>query len=641
MHVGLVSFNHITRVLLALLVWLASACSLGEAVVTLGPTEPAPTAIDHWEMALTEGDLWHYFPGESEPDPAWKTDPSVASSWAAGAGGIGYGDDDDTTIIEPTLSLYMTSSFELIELRDILEATLYIDYDDAYVAYLNGVEIARNGIGIPGDTPAFDAPSDSPHEAQLYSGGLPEVVALSVDSLVQGQNHLAIQIHNTSLSSSDMSARVFVAVGMTTDEQTYQPLPEWFKAPMTSSNLPIILINTDGQPIVDDPRMTATMQIINNGPDARNVITDPPSDYDGPISIEHRGSTSQGFPKKQYGFETQDAAGDNHNTSLLGMPEENDWILNAPYSDKSLMRNVLAYDLGRAMGRYAPRAEFCEVFLNGRYEGVYVLLEKIKRDTERVNIQELGPSETSGGYIIKIDKFTGAGGEGWQSPVEVEGWNSPFFQFEDPEAGELSETQRDYISNYVSEFEAALMSDDFSIYRDFIELGSFVDFMIVQEVSRNVDAYRLSTFLHKHHDNQSGRLHAGPLWDFNLGFGNANYMDGFETAGWAFNESTPFWWARFFDDPVFTEALRCRWEELRGTVLSDASFTSQIAGYETLLLEAQERNFQRWSILGQHLWPNYVVGESHAEEVDYLETWTLDRIHWLDENIPGACTTSG
>ena len=94
-------------------------------------------------------------------------------------------------------------------------------------------------------------------------------------------------------------------------------------------------------------------------------------------------------------------------------------------------------------------------------------------------------------------------------------------------------------------------------------------------------------------------------------------------------------------DSLDTKALRCRWEELRGTVLSDANLTSQIAGYETLLLEAQERNFQRWPILGQHLWPNYVVGESHAEEVDYLETWTLDRVEWLDENIPGTCTTPG
>ena len=164
------------------------------------------------------------------------------------------------------------------------------------------------------------------------------------------------------------------------------------------------------------------MRAINNEEGQRNNITDDGTDYDGRIAIEFRGSTSQGFPKKPYGLETQDSAGEN--IQFLGMPTENDWVLHNPYSDKSLMRNVLAFDMARAMGRYSPRTKFCEVFLNGQYQGVYVLMEKIKRDSNRVNIAELdatmnGGDALTGGYIVKIDKFNGSGGAGWQSPFEI------------------------------------------------------------------------------------------------------------------------------------------------------------------------------------------------------------------------------
>lgn len=157
-------------------------------------------------------------------------------------------------------------------------------------------------------------------------------------------------------------------VPATTPSEPQTDLPDGF-----STNLPLIFIDTQTD-IVDEPKVTGKMQVINTEDGLNTPIQE--SEYDGAIGIEIRGQTSQGFPKKQYSLETRDAEGDNNNVSLLGMPEENDWILYAPYSDKSLMRNVLAYDLARVMGRYASRVEFAEVVLNGSYQGVYVLLEK-------------------------------------------------------------------------------------------------------------------------------------------------------------------------------------------------------------------------------------------------------------------------
>jgi len=183
----------------------------------------------------------------------------------------------------------------------------------------------------------------------------------------------------------------------------------------TSSNLPIVVINTIGQTIIDDPRIVCDMGIIDNGFGFINSINDPFNNYNGKISIEYRGSQSQSFPKKSYALETQDSIGNNNNVSLLGMPVENDWILYAPYSDKSLMRNFLTFDLGRKMGNYSPRTVYCELVVNGDYKGIYILMEKIKRDNDRVDIAKLDTNDLAGdsltgGYIIKVDKFTGTGG---------------------------------------------------------------------------------------------------------------------------------------------------------------------------------------------------------------------------------------
>ena len=147
-----------------------------------------------------------------------------------------------------------------------------------------------------------------------------------------------------------------------------------------SSNLPIIKIKTNGLDIPYDPRIIAEMGVINNGPDMRNNVDNPATDFAGRISIEIRGAISRKFPKKSYALETQDADGDNANVSLLGMPAENDWILHAPYSDKTLMRNVLAYHLAWQTGHYASRTRYCELLVNDEYMGIYVLMEKIKID---------------------------------------------------------------------------------------------------------------------------------------------------------------------------------------------------------------------------------------------------------------------
>ena len=427
----------------------------------------------------------------------------------------------------------------------------------------------------------------------------------------------------------------------------------------TSSNLPIVLIETDGREIVDDPKITARMGIIDNGPGALNQVTDVPNNYDGFIGIELRGASSQAFyPKKQYGVETRDADGKSLNVSLLGFPEENDWVLYAPYGDKSLVRNVLTYRLARRMGRYASRTRFCEVVLNGTYQGIFVLMEKIKRDDNRVDVNKLKPDETfgddlTGGYIIKIDKQSGSEIGGWTSayPAAYAPEKDVLYQYHDPKPSELVAEQKTYIQNYVAAFEEAMAASTFEDpdvgYPAFIDLDSFVDFVIVNELGKNVDGYRLSTFLYKDKDSKGGKLHAGPVWDFNFAFGNADYYGGADAEGFQFdfaqtsdNFPIPFWWKKLAESETFREALGNRWAALRQGALHEDSLMQSVDAMATLLNEAQARNFERWPILGEYVWPNAFIGQTYAEEVDYLKRWLGARVAWLDANLLAPTTVA-
>ena len=168
----------------------------------------------------------------------------------------------------------------------------------------------------------------------------------------------------------------------------------------TSSNLPIVVIETGGFDIpYDDPRLIADMGVIYNSQGTRNNITDPFNNYDGKISIEIRGSSSAGWSKKSYSFETRNPDNSNNNISLIGLPRENDWVLYAPYYDRSFLRNVFTFHLAREMGWYASRTRYCELLLDGEYKGIYVLMEKVKRDSNRVHISKLTDLDVYGDEI--------------------------------------------------------------------------------------------------------------------------------------------------------------------------------------------------------------------------------------------------
>ncbi len=392
------------------------------------------------------------------------------------------------------------------------------------------------------------------------------------------------------------------------------------------------------------------MGIIWNGVGKRNSLSDPMNNFSGKIGIEIRGSSSQMFPKKSYGLETKNSSLQTTDYPLLDMPDENDWILYAPYTDKTLIRNVLTYTLDAKLGHWSPRCRFVELFLNGTYQGVYVLMEKIKRNKNRVDIAKLKNTDNSGedltgGYIIKIDKTTGSGGDGWYSNYSnVTG--KTYYQYDYPKYDEITNPQKSYIQTYIKILENALYTENFKYpgnYHEFLNDSSFVDFMIINEMSKNVDGYRLSSYLYK---DKNGMMNCGPIWDFNLGYGNANYYDAWITSGFQYKANLgtdgwqiPFWWAKLMKDQAFVTKLKNRWTTLRKKELSDQRINYVIDSLTNLLSESKDRNYLCWKgVMGFYVWPNYYIGQTYSDEINWMKSWITQRLAFLDQQWQGEVT---
>ena len=402
--------------------------------------------------------------------------------------------------------------------------------------------------------------------------------------------------------------------------------------------------------IVDEPKVPAALTIKR----LDSTL------YEGIIGIEIRGESSQFFDKKSYGFETWDSQYNDLDVALIGFPEEEDWILYGPFSDKSLIRNKLIYELSNRMGRYTTKTEFVELTINYEYKGLYIFMEKLKRDKNRIDISKLENADIdeeliSGGYIIKIDKSDMEDGSytdynSFQSQFDVFGNENGDirinFNYEYPKPGEIHANQKNYIKNYFYEFESSLASNNFKDpingFRKYIDEDSFIDFFILNELSNNVDGYRLSTYLQK---DRNEKLVIGPIWDFNLSFGNADYCGGERYDVWCFkfNErclgdywNVPFWWNRLLEDEKFVDKLKGRWNQLRLNILSDNNIITLIEEQYSFLNNETDiinRNFNKWKIFGIYIWPNSFIGNNYYEEIDFLKNWIKERTKWLDESI--------
>jgi len=423
------------------------------------------------------------------------------------------------------------------------------------------------------------------------------------------------------------------------------------------TNLPIVVINTNGQTLVDSPSKIVQFGIINNS-NHINHPTDAFNDYDAYALMQFRGSSSQQFPKKSFNVSFCNAIGTELDSAVMGMPSEHDFALVANYSDKTFLRNALAYTLWDKSGHYGTRYQHCEVVINGDYQGIYVFTEKLKRDKNRLDISKLDFDDNAGdsitgGYIVKIDKTTGAGGLGFTSiypPLSNGNGQTTFYQYDYPSETVITDPQKNYIKAYIDSFEYALNSASFMDsaigWRKFADEEHFIDFILVNEFSKNVDGYRISTYLNKQKKSKGGLLRAGPVWDFDIAFGNADYCEGGDTAGWAYNfgdvcgtagNQIAFYWKKLWTDTIFKMHMKCRWDLLKQEQYSLSYINNYIDSMVSMITLAANRNFTVWPILGVYVWPNNYVGNSLLDEANYLKQYIASRYRFLDENIIGNC----
>jgi hypothetical protein len=426
-----------------------------------------------------------------------------------------------------------------------------------------------------------------------------------------------------------------------------------------SSNLPLLIINTSSHGIAQETRTLATVTTIEPFRGRASMATVP--EFQGNCQVEVRGQSSTMFPKLSYNLEVDDANGNDLEVPLLGLPSESDWVLYSPYSDKPFLQDFLAYELHEKMGHYSSRRRFVEVFVDttggkldypGDYQGIYILEEKIKVSSHRVDLARLTTSqnaepEISGGYIIKKDKdspgdynFSTQGGSGFSAQA---------LKLHEPKPREATLPQKNWIRNYLVQFEKALYAANWltatgtNHYSYYIDPDSFVDFHWIVEFAKQIDGYRLSNYMRK---DRGGRLKMEPIWDWNLSFGNADYLDGANTANWYYqliSENEHIWLRRLMcgttsgtgttGDPDFNQKIADRWSVLRTNILSSTNVLRRIDELAAYLNEAQVRDFAKWPRLGTYVWPNpplYSTPTTYAGIIANMKSWVSGRYSWID-----------
>jgi len=390
-----------------------------------------------------------------------------------------------------------------------------------------------------------------------------------------------------------------------------------------SSNLPIVNLTVSGN-IEDEPAIPGSMDIIYDSLGGVNTDTDIPNIFSGPITIEARGNSSLGLEKKSYTVRMSGGG-----VPVLGMPADSTWILHAMHIDKSLMRIPMSFYFSDEMGHYVTRHQYVEVNLNGQYIGLYLFCEKILRSPDRVNVDD--------GYILRIDWDDGSGG--FESNYESMGGVDMNFQYYDPKGSSMDLTYKSDMKSYMNSFEELLFTQDPG-YRNYIDMESFADFLLINELSKNSDGYKLSTYVHKP---DSGKLTAGPIWDFDQTYGLSMVCSNFDHCGWTYLQnqdgcedlsSMPMWWAELTKDSVFCNLLVSRWQNFRGSFLHLDSINYWIDSNYVFINAAVNRNFVQWPILGTDIWIEpQPLQPDYPSEIAYMKSWMEKRIQWMDANL--------
>ena len=704
----------------------------------------AQTGGNTTDVLIREGDACRLLVPTSNIGTGWREVTFDDNNWSEATTGVGYerssgydnligpgGDVEDETY-DTQATVYIRIPFTLSTKESLSRLLFRMKYDDGFVAYLNGTEIA-SGNSPANPTWDSDASADHP-DGQATTFEDTNLTERAESLLRVGNNVLAIHAMNNNTTSSDLLAlprleaefasapgdlggpghfqtaspgtangtdqglpagpvtasppgRGFtgtVSVSLSTASATAQiryttngDVPTATSALYTGGSINIstsrllrarafetgltpgpiaeegyIRLASNAVSFSSDIPVVVMEEFSNGGPTASNgknftfFAFFEPDPETGRTTLNRaynlgtrggwkvRGSSSSGFPKKAYSIEAWNKDNRNKNIAPLGMPEESDWILNArSVFDRSLMRNAFIYELSNQIGRYATRTRFVELFkddnggnlsFSSDYDGVYTFMEKISRDKNRVDVERLPQSIADepgigGGYMLKVDRLD-PGDSGLNAAGRNLGWVYP-------KEDDVTTAQANWMRNYLNEMSDSLSTAD---YADYIDVDSWVDHHLLNVLTLNADALRLSTYFYK---TRHGKIEFGPIWDFDR---SMESTDGRDDNPSTWSGGTDYfnypWWGSLFDDENFWQRYIDRYFELRENQFSTSNVHAIIDGMAAELDEAQERNFDRWSDQ-----PRF---GSYRGEVNHLKDWLATRLDWMDGRFAPRVTAN-
>jgi hypothetical protein len=407
------------------------------------------------------------------------------------------------------------------------------------------------------------------------------------------------KVQQSDVTENDFSqVLIYRVTNQDGDIEEYEVDAVWF------TGYPIMsLVTAGGQEINSVDEYVEGYASINGGRHHEDIA--------GDMKIRGRGHSTWYFhPKKPYQLKFDEK------TEVLGMPADKKWIFLAEFSDKTLMRNRLAFEMGHMSNLdWTPGSEYAEVFVNDEHVGIYHVTEKVEEGDDRVDIGK-------NGFLLEIDV------EDHLKPDDIFFHTSEFLiQVKEPEI-EAGSEDYNYIRKFINDFESALFSDNFldpeTGYKSYADIESFVEWYLINEIAKNQDARDYSSMYMNLIPGE--KLKMGPIWDFDLGFGNVDYSDcQFPTHFWVRHHA---WIDRMFDDPEFVALVKERFAYYRNNESYLMGFIDQTAASLDL---AQRENDRKWDLIGRWVWPNPYVFGTYQEEVNYLKDWLGRRMDWLDE----------
>ena len=578
--------------------------------------------VPHWGTAISAEEPWSYA-------FQFKKDTPIKFQLPSGETEVTFPED------ATPLSVIFKTSFYLEDGAQVTEGLLEYNYKYSVRVLLNGVECASLDKNLI--QPSLLNPQNQEDGLAVFEHWRPQKIALSEETLKRclkdGENTLEIIVTNPSdLPVVDLLHKQLL-LKTTGIHSGINPLFRLEKPPKVfkGSRLPLLNIHSFGKMIPDEPKIKASLKVIHQE-GQKNYLSDSSATYS--IKIERRGNTSQSFSKKSYSFHLVDQKGAKQPEVLMGLPKSSKWVLYGPYADKSLIRNALTYTLYREMGNYAPRFRFVDLVVNQNYQGIYLLTEKIQVGPQHLNIPTFHVDSSgafSGGYVLEIDRNK------WRSKLPLKNdslflpiWYEPYV----PKKEVLSMAAIDSMMLQFNLLEQGIYND--SDLTTHIDIHSFVDYFIISEVSKNIDAYKLSTFIYnKDINSETPRFYIGPIWDYNFAYGLAGHLDGYKPAHFVYNgkDKMPFWWTKLIQNKEFKAYLVERYAYLRTSVLSDQNIHQKIDSLSGICRGSAGLNFKRWDVLNSSdLWPNYYLGKTYDDEINYLKSWIEQRLFFMDHS---------